>query len=317
MKQVLVTALGALCILTLSVAPTFAKYPEKNITMIVPYAAGGATDIVARALAAPLSKELGVTVVIKNTTGAGGIIGSAELAKAKPDGYTIGYMPIGPVTLQQYQRALPYDDSSFEYIGLVYDYYMTLMSGTNVPWTDYQTMREEVLKNPGKYLYGSPGVGAMPHIASAFFFKAMGAEVRHMPSTDAASVYAAIAGGTVQFYSNLPGEAKMQGFLPLVVAGPERVAEFPNLPTAREVGLDVPDIMVWNGIMAPKGIAPEALAVLDAAVGRAVNSPEFAAAGKHMDYVPHHMNAADFAQYVRQATQTMQQVMTALGFSKQ
>lgn len=316
MKQMLVTALGALCLFTVSVAPAFAKYPERNVTMIVPYAAGGTTDIIARALAGPLSKSMGVTVVIKNTTGAGGIIGAAELAKAKPDGYTIGYMPIGPVTLQQYQRKLPYQHDSFEYIGLVYDYPMMLLSGKHL-WTDFKSMEADVKANPGKFLYGSSGVGAMPHLASAYIFREMGADVRHLPSTDSASVFAAIAGGTAHFYSDMGGLARVQELRPLAVAANKREPLFPDVPTMQELGYDVPEILVWNGIMTPKGISPEIKAILDAAVATAVTSPEFQEAASKLDFTPHHLNATDFDAYTRNATVIMQGIMTELGFTKQ
>lgn len=294
----------------------FAQFPEKNITMIVPYAAGGSTDITARALAVPLSKKLGVTVVIKNTTGAGGMIGAAELAKAKPDGYTIGFMPPGPIVLQQYQRKLPYDHTSFDYLGQATVYPVVLMSSRNAPWTDFRSMEEELRKHPGQYIFGSPGVGAIPHISAAALFKSLNLNVRHMPGTDAATNLAALAGGTIHFYADMGGLAKQHNLLPLAVLAAQRSPDLPGVPTAAELGSDLPPLEVWMGILAPAGLPAEIKAVLDKAVFEAVQDEAFQTAATRMEVLPQPRRSADFLAYSQQSMENFRQVMDSLGFTK-
>lgn len=244
------------------------------------------------------------------------MIGAAELAKARADGYTIGFMPPGPIVLQQYQRQLPYDSGSFDYLGMVSEYPVVLMSGKKVPWTNYQEMLAELKAHPNTYLYGSPGIGAIPHIAAAVLFKTEGAEVRHMPGTDAASNLGAIAGGTIHFYADMVAHAKIHDLLPLVVFDEQRIPEFPDAPTIRELGVDIPNLLVWQGILAPRGIPADVFKILDEAIYQAVQSPEFQEAAVRMEVPPRAMRAEEFAQYTQQSMEDFRVVMTALGFDK-
>lgn len=303
-------------LMTLFCGHAFAQFPEKNITMIVPYAAGGSTDITARALAVPLGKKLGVTVVIKNTTGGAGIIGAAELAQARPDGYTIGFMPPGPIVLQQYQRKLPYEPASFDYLGQATAYPVVLMSSRNVPWTDFPGMRAELEAHPGQYIFGSSGVGAIPHISAAALFKSLNLNVRHMPGTDAATNMAAMAGGTSHFYADMGGLAKQHNLLPLVVLAAQRSPDLPGVPTAAEVGSDLPPLEVWQGILAPAGLPAEIKAVLDQAVFEAVQDESFQTAAVRMEVQAQPRRSADFLVYSQQSMENFRQVMTSLGFTK-
>lgn len=314
MKRWMITGVCFLGILFCGTA--WAQFPEKNITMIVPYAAGGSTDITARALAVPLSKKLGVTVVIKNTTGGGGIIGAAELAQSRPDGYTIGFMPPGPIVLQQYQRQLPYTSDSFDYLGQATVYPVVLMSARNVPWTDFPSMKAELKAHPGHYIFGSSGVGAIPHISAAALFKSLNLEVRHMPGTDAAGNMAAMAGGTTHFYADMGGLAHQHDLLPLVILAEQRSLALPDVPTAGEVGAELPPLEVWQGILAPRGLPAGVKATLDQAIFEAVQEPDFQHAAARMEVQARPRHCEDFMAYSRQSMEHFRTVMDMLGFSK-
>jgi tripartite-type tricarboxylate transporter receptor subunit TctC len=314
MKKLLLIALVSLFLFP---ATGFAaKFPNRAITMIVPYAAGGSIDVSARAMVPALSKELGVNVVVRNTTGGGGTIGTAELARAKADGYTIALLPPGPVFLQQYQRELPYDHTSFDYVGGAARYPVALMSGKRAGWTTWQEMYDDVKANPGKYIYGSVGPGTIPHIAAAIIFQTAGLDVRHMPSTDAATVLAAIAGGTNQFYADMPGHTRRHDLVPLLFLTAERVPEFPDVPTAREVGLDIPDLEVWQNILAPKGLPADVKEVLSEAVYRAAQDTSFAELAARLDLVPNPVLAEDLLKHSLESMENFRVVMEALGFTR-
>lgn len=146
-------------------AAVSADFPAKPVTIIVPFSAGGGTDITTRTLAAPMAEALGVEIVVKNTAGAGGTIGAAETARARADGYTIGMMPVGPMTTQPHLRALPYGPESFDYICQAYSAPSSLVVRQDSPFKSFQEMLAHAKANPGDLNYGVQAVGSIPHVA--------------------------------------------------------------------------------------------------------------------------------------------------------
>ena len=169
-----ISAIVAAAGLTTAVAA--AEFPAKPVTIIVPFSAGGGTDITTRTLAGPMAEALGIEIIVKNTAGAGGTIGAAETARANADGYTIGMMPVGPMTTQPHLRKLPYDPDSFDYICQAYSAPSSLVVRKDSAFNTLQDMLDYAKANPGELNYGVQAVGSIPHVAGLGLAVASGAE---------------------------------------------------------------------------------------------------------------------------------------------
>lgn len=159
---------------------TAADFPAKPVTIIVPFGAGGGTDITTRTLAGPMAEALGADIVVKNTAGAGGTIGAAETARARTDGYTIGMMPVGPMTTQPHLRELPYGPESFDYICQAYSAPSALVVRADSPFGSLEEMLAHAKSHPGKLNYGVQAVGSIPHVAGLAWPKL---QARNSPSS--------------------------------------------------------------------------------------------------------------------------------------
>lgn len=252
-----------------------AAWPDKTITLIIPYAAGGVADATGRLVARELEKRLGVNVIAKNTVGATGSIGAAELAKAKPDGYTLGWLPPGPVVGMPNMRQLPYGKDDLVPVALLFDEKFLLSTSNKMPWKDVQAMIDDVKQNPDKYVMGSPGRGGAVHLAVYSAINGLGLKCRYVPERSNADVLKAIAGGTTHFHAASPNEVQRFDLKPLLTLSTERTPAYPDVPTARELGYDIPVFSNYMGLYAPKGINREILTRLSDVMGEIAASEEF------------------------------------------
>jgi tripartite-type tricarboxylate transporter receptor subunit TctC len=237
-----------------------ADWPTKNINIIVPLAAGGNTDALARGLIVPaLEKAFGVKVLVKNVPGGATTIGAAETANAKPDGYTLMVAPLGPIVLQTNLRSLPYNKDSFAPIYFIADSPCYLVTIKNVPFSTFADMIKEVKAHPGKYVYGSTGPGTVPHIAMIALCKQYGLDMKHMPDRSGAEVMKSMASGATHFFADAGMYIPRYGHQGLVVFSDERQPDFRDVPSAEEVG-SKQRFSVWNALYAPAGTPP---AILD------------------------------------------------------
>ena len=242
-----------------------ARFPERTISIVVPFGPGGTTDIMARILADEFGRQLGASAVVVNTAGAGGAIGMANVARAKPDGYTISMTTIGPLVIQPARRDnTGYSPADFDFLCGTYDVpIMTIVPATS-PHRSYAELVAWAKANPGKMTYGSSGIGTALHITGLQQWKHHGAEALHVPYKSTGDMVGPLKGGEIVMFNETPPVATQHQLRPLVVLADQRVAAFPDVPSAAELGVPVRG-SVWGGLVAPKGLPPEVRARLEAA----------------------------------------------------
>jgi tripartite-type tricarboxylate transporter receptor subunit TctC len=258
----------AALLLSLSVmALPAAAFPERTVTLLVPFGAGGSTDLIARALAMEMSKSLGQQVVVLNKAGAGGAIGAAEVANAKPDGHMVGMLPVGPLTTQPNLRKLSYSPASFEPICRVYSNPQVILVRKDSPFKSVNDLVAEARRNPGKLNYASPGTGSVPHLAMQALAKATSMDMVHVPYKGEADALQALIGGQVMMFVAHPTflAAHAQTLRAMAVMAPTRLKEYADLPTLSEVGGPPLNFEVWGGLVTTKGTPPAAVAALEQA----------------------------------------------------
>ncbi len=272
----------AIAAATLS-ATALAAYPDKAITMVVPFAAGGPTDKVARDLAVVLSKGLNnQTIVIENVGGAGGTLGAAKVAKANPDGYTILLHHIGMATSPALYRNLPYKTlDDFEYLGIINDVPMTLIGRHTLPANNFAELRTWVNANKGKINLANAGLGAASHLCGLLFQQAMGVEMTTVPYKGTAPAMTDLLGGQVDLMcdqtTNTTGQiesGKVKAYA-VTTMTPLKTPALSKLPTMDSQGLKGFNVTIWHGLYAPKGTPKAALDMLNAALRAALKDPEF------------------------------------------
>jgi len=265
----------ALAIAALISASAHAQtYPTRPINMIVPFPAGGNTDIMARALQAEMTKAIGQTIVIINKGGAAGTLGLIELARAAPDGYTIALSPNNPLTAQPHLQKLAYDMDSFRYICLTYYAPYVLIAGPKAPFktfAEFVTFAKAKLEN---LVFGHPGVASQPHLGMLSVLNAIGAVGLGVPFTGAGPMAQALLSGTVMAITETPAVAAASN-LPLLAALSEaRIAALPDLRTMKERGYPATSFTA-GGLIAPAGTPPTVLATLEKACAEATARAEY------------------------------------------
>jgi len=254
------------------------EYPTKPITMIVPFAAGGPTDTVARSIAAAMQDYLKQTVVVENVGGAGGTIGVARGARAPADGYTITMHHIGMSTAPTLYRKLSFDPlKDFEYIGLVADVPMTMIARADFPPKDLKEFLSYVKENHKKLTYANAGVGAASHLCGLLFMSATGVDFITVPYKGTGPAMNDLLGGQVDFMcdqtTNTTSQIKAGKVKAYAVTTPQRLANFPDLPTLQEGGLKDFEVTVWHGLYAPKGTPKPVMDKLVKALQHALQDP--------------------------------------------
>src|SRR5687767_11533517 len=257
-----------------------ADYPNKPVRLVVSFAAGGISDVLARALAIPLSKQLGQQVVVENKPGAGTSIAGDFIAKSPPDGYTIWLQDITThaINVNLYSK-LPYDSiRDFSFIAMVASTPLMLVVHPSTPANSVRELIALLKANPGKYSYGSSGNGTIVHLSSEMLKAAAGVDVLHVPYKGSAPATAAILGGEVTFvFSTMPpaiSNAKAGKLRALGVTTPKRSGAAPEVPTMIESGLRDFEIVLYSGIMAPKGMDRALVRRINGEFAKVVQAPE-------------------------------------------
>jgi tripartite-type tricarboxylate transporter receptor subunit TctC len=263
-------------IAVLGLANAAQAFPEKAVTLIVPFGAGGSADTISRTLAAAMEAELGKPMVTLNRAGAAGTIGAAQLAAAKPDGYTIGMLPTNPLAAQPNLRDLPYSVDSFEYVCKVYANPPVMAVAADSDFASIEDLVSYAKSNPGKVRYGSSGPGSIQHLAMLDFSAKAGIETIHVPHSGDSENMRSTLGKVITGWPVVYGVVNKNSasIKALAVMSSERVADFESVPTFDESGYDV-SFSIWGGLVAPAGTPPEALEALGSACASAVNSDVF------------------------------------------
>ena len=264
-----------------------AKYPDKPIRLIIPWAAGGPADAGFRILAQSVSKKLGQQVIVDNKAGASGIMGALALQEAKPDGYTISQMHMSVLRQPLLNKQLTYNPiNDLTYILQITGFVMGVVVKADAPWKTLPELLAYAKANPGKLNWGTLGIGSTQHLAMERVGLAQGGlSWTHAPYRGTADTLRALLGGEIDFASESSGWAPMveAGQLRLLaVFTAERAKRFPNVPTVKELGIDVV-IDSPGGLIGPKGMDPAVVAVLADAFRAAAQEPEHLKFLENMD----------------------------------
>lgn len=255
-------------------------YPTRPVMLIVPFAPGGPTDTLARNLGQGMSKVLKQQVVVENRAGAGGTIGAAYVAKAKPDGYTLLLAHIGMSTAPALYRKLRFNPlTDYEYIGQVADVPMTMLGAKKLPANNFKEFLAYVKANKDKITYGNAGIGAASHLCGLLFMSAVQIDVQTVSYKGTAPAMTDLMGGQIDFMcdqtTNTTGQIQAGTVKVYGVTSKKRVPSLPDIPTLEEQGLKGFEVVVWHGLYAPKGTPGAALEKLNGALRAALQDPAF------------------------------------------
>ncbi|MBB3946849.1 tripartite-type tricarboxylate transporter receptor subunit TctC [Rhizobium skierniewicense] len=259
--KILKTVTGAVAAAAVSLFALSAAaqtYPQRNITMVVPFAAGGPTDTVARLVAESMSKDLGQQIIVENVGGAGGTLGAGRVASADPDGYTVLLHHIGMATSATLYRKLAYNTlEAFDYVGLVTEVPMTILSRKTLETTDLKGLIEYAKANKDTVTVANAGIGAASHLCGMLFMSAIQTPLVTVPYKGTGPAMTDLLGGQVDIMcdqtTNTTKQIQGGTVKAYAVTTPKRLDVLANVPTSAEAGLPNFEVGVWHGIYTPKG----------------------------------------------------------------
>ncbi|KFF47676.1 ABC transporter substrate-binding protein [Gammaproteobacteria bacterium MFB021] len=319
-KRFCLGLLGAALVLPL---PALADYPEKPITLIVPWAAGGGTDATARTIATALEKELGQTVNVVNRTGGSGVVGHTAIAMARPDGYTLGLVT-GEINMMHWQGLTQLTYADYTPIAQINYDYAGIQVAADGPFDSAQTLLDKVKDEPkGTYNASGTGQGGVWHLAFAGLLLDQGMEadrVTWIPSQGAAPAMTEMAAGSIDIVpSSVPeGRAMIEAgkVKSLAIMAPERLASFPDVPTLKEaIGSDY-TIGEWRGIAGPKGMDPAVVKTLEKAVEAAYQSDTYQNFMAKQGFGTEWRGADDFGKFMAEQDQRFGEIVKQVGLAK-
>jgi tripartite-type tricarboxylate transporter receptor subunit TctC len=262
----------------IAIAANAQEWPTRTVTMMVPYAAGGPTDTVARVLAQAMTKPLGQTIVVENRPSAGGILAPEVVKNAKPDGYTILIHHIGMATIPSLYRQLRFNPlTDFEYIGMVNEVPMTIIGKPGLAPNNLKELLVYIKANKDKVTYANAGIGAASHLCGMLFMSAIQVDVLTVPYKGTGPAMNDLIGGQVDFMcdqtTSTTGQIKGGKVKVYGVTSPQRVPSLPDIPTLEEQGLKGANVGIWHALYAPKGTPKPVIDKLVAAMQVALKDP--------------------------------------------
>ncbi|MDP9605700.1 UNVERIFIED_ORG: tripartite-type tricarboxylate transporter receptor subunit TctC [Variovorax paradoxus] len=301
---VLAAALGLLA----TSAPTWAAWPDRPITFVVPSAAGGSPDVLSRLVTNEVSKSLGVPVVIENRPGAAGNIGIMQIKSKPADGYTIGYGNVNTLAVNRTLfRKLPYDvERDLVPVAQAFDLYNVLIVPKDSPIQDVSGLVAAARKQPGKLSFGAPGIGTTGHMGGELFRSMAGIDVLFVPYNGGPAALQDLMGGRIDYlFANssevgpLVASGKVRA---LAVSSARRISLLPSVPTLDEAGIKGYETVAWGGVVAPRGTPREVIEKLNAAINAALATPSVREGLAKLGAVPAGGTPADFQRTIDRET---------------
>jgi tripartite-type tricarboxylate transporter receptor subunit TctC len=311
------TATAVSAVMAFSTLASAEGFPERPINLVAPFNAGGGTDLLLRAFAPHFAEALGGDAYVSNMAGGSGTVGAAALAGQKPDGYQMGYWSVTVSTIQPQIKNVPYGVDSWTPICSVAASPTVLFTNADSPYETIEDVVAAVKADPGKLIYGSSGPGAITHLTTVAAFSGLGIidDMKHLPFQGSGPALQAMAAGTIQFFGDTELLMTRGDFRPLMVFNDERLASFPDVPTAAEAGIPAPlnELYLWGGLFAPAGVEAETTAKLSAACETAMNSDGFQEFAERTSTVLNYRDAADFDAFFKAQYQANSSLIEAAG----
>ena len=296
---------------------------DKTITIVVPFAAGGPTDRVARDLAEALRKPLGATLVVDNSAGAGGTIGAARVARAAPDGYTLLLHHIGMSTMPALYRKLSFSvPNDFEYLGMVNEVPMTLIARPTMPANNFKELTAWIQQHKGSINLGNAGVGAASHLCGLMFKSAVKVDMTEVPYKGTAPAMTDLIGGQIDLLcdqtTNTTSQIEGKKVKAYAVTTSKRIntPALKDLPTLAESGMKDFNVSIWHGLYAPKGTPKPVIDKLNASLKEALKDPEFIKRQESLGAVvvnDNRVNPAEHRKFVEAETNKWGPIIKAAG----
>jgi len=297
------------------------SYPNRPVSLIVPFPPGGVADLTARPLAPALEKALKQPVVVQNKTGAAGAVGMSFVANARPDGYTIlmalSSISIIPEADKLFDRKPAYTLDQLTAIGLISADPTVLVVPAERPWKTVRDLADDAKKRPGEISFSSSGVYGTLHMAMEMFAHAAGIKLKHVPYSGGGPALTAILGGHVDALASGPAvvlpHIKAGKLRPLAGWGAKRIEALPNVPTFKELGYENVEFYIWAGVFAPTGTPAAVLRTLRDAVRQAVQDPEFKSAMTKIETPISYLDAPEFQKFYERDAKMLAEAVKRVG----
>ncbi|MEM1363180.1 MAG: tripartite tricarboxylate transporter substrate binding protein [Pseudomonadota bacterium] len=314
----LTSIIGMACGAVLAASGATAEdFPERPINLIAPFNAGGGTDLLLRGLAPHFEEAIGENVFVSNMSGGSGTVAASALQGQKPTGYQMAYMSITVSTIQPQIKNVPYDVDSWTPICSIAASPTLLFVSNDSPFQSMDEVVAAVNAEPGKYVFGSSGPGAITHLTMVSAFSGLDImdKVKHLPFQGSGPAIKELTAGNIQFFGDTELLMNRGDFRPLMVFNSERLENFPDVPTATEVGIEAPlnELYLWGGLFAPAGVPQETVDVLAQACDDAVKSDGFQEFAANSGTVINHRGPVEFDEFFRAQYEANKALIDAAG----
>jgi tripartite-type tricarboxylate transporter receptor subunit TctC len=284
-----------------------------QIQLVIPFPAGGGSDIIGRMIQPVLAEELGTSVLIRNAGGAAGTMGATEVARAKPDGATLLLTSMSPIAIQpSFRPSVPYRVASFAPVCLVADAPAVLMTPQTTGLRTVADVAARARAEPGRVPYASGGIGGLGHVAMTALTRAVGIELNHIPFRGSGDSVMAMQQGSVLMLTAEANLVHQYGLHPIAVFAEKRMPQYPDAPTMREQGHDLV-FPLWTGLYAPAGTPEATLARLDEACGRVLRTPSVAEGMARVAHPIRYLGRQEFTAFTRAEAEKYKAIIEAAG----